>query len=75
MVVKKLGELLEDKVVYLDWRGNCEEFRFEWQSSIMNGKSLAVSVILRLGTGGQRLARERRKHLRCRWRLLSTPSE
>ena len=25
MIVKKLGELLEDRMVYLDWRGNCEE--------------------------------------------------
>jgi hypothetical protein len=25
MGVKKLGELVEDRMVYLDWQGNCEE--------------------------------------------------
>jgi hypothetical protein len=47
VVTKKLGELLEDRMVYLDRRGNCEEFWVGWQPSIMNGlifKSLALSV-------------------------------
>jgi len=59
MVVKKLGELVEDRVVYLDWRGNGEELWVRWQSSVMNDlifKSLAFSAILGLGTGGWRFA-------------------
>lgn len=37
MVVKKLGELVGDRVVYLDWRGHSEELRVRWQPSVMNG--------------------------------------
>jgi hypothetical protein len=53
-VAYNLGELAEDRVVYLDWRGNCEEFMVGWQSSIMNGltfMSLGDSVILGHGPG------------------------